>query len=453
MTFHFIGIGGAGMSVIAELFLSQGRSVQGSDRSSSAITEHLEAHGARIWIGHDAANVAGLGPKDTIVTSTAIREDNPELRTARAAGVGVIHRSQALALAAQSKDFIAVAGSHGKTSTSAMLAFALRQVGADPSFAVGGRINGIGSGGGLGSSSIFVAEADESDNSFLNYAPQTAIVTNVEADHLDQHGTPAAYARAFERFADRIVPGGLLIAGSDDPGARALAHYATGAGIRVRTYGTDPGADVRIEVTRLGPGSAGARLTSDLGALELDLAVPGEHNLHNATAAWCAGVEAGIDPASMAAALGDFAGTGRRFELRGEIAGVRVIDDYAHNPTKVAAAVRTATGAADGGRVIAVFQPHLFSRTKDFAREFAAGLDAADEVILAPIYPAREDPIPGVDSTLIAQHLPRARVLNTWAELAQAAADGAQAGDLIITIGAGDITTLPQHILAALEQR
>lgn len=450
---HFVGIGGAGMSVIAELLLTQGIDVSGSDRSDSAVLQRLSALGARVYVGHDGHHLQGITERDVVVYSTAIRADNPELLAARAAGAQVWHRSVALAFAARHQDFVAVAGAHGKTTTSAMLAVGLLHAGQDPSFALGGAISALGTGARIGGGPAFVAEADESDSSFLNYSPTIAIVTNVEPDHLDHFGTPEAYHRAFVEFSKRLGDGGLLITNSDDPGAARLAAAAGQAGQRVQTYGVGEHADVHLEVTSLAPGAAGARVTSSLGAVQLDIAVPGEHNLLNATAAWCAGVELGVDPAQMASALTQYTGTSRRFEYRGSAGGVRVFDDYAHNPTKVAAAIATAVRAATGGRVIAVFQPHLFSRTRDFAEQFAQSLAPADVVLLAGIYAAREDPIDGVSARLIAAGLPQAEVIEDHAELARTAAQRAHAGDLIVTIGAGDITALPDVILRQLEDR
>lgn len=450
MSTHFIAIGGAGMSVVAELLLAKGEAVSGSDVRDSPALRRLESLGARVHIGHDAAH---LGQTDRVVISSAIGDDNVELLAATERQLPVLHRSQALAEAAADRDFVAVAGAHGKTTTSAMLAVGLRAAGQDPSFAIGAVVRSLGTGAHLGSGSVFVAEADESDSSFLNYHPRVAIVTNIEADHLDHFGTVAAFEHAFVDFADRVVPGGLVITCADDDGAARFARSLRAAGARVQTYGTSTDADVRIGLTHLAPGSAGARLNSDLGGVELDIAVPGEHNVRNATAAWCAGVELGVDPAQMAAALGEFTGTARRFEDRGSAAGVRVVDDYAHNPTKVAAALATARRAAGAGRVIALFQPHLFSRTEAFAADFARVLGSADEVIVSPIYPAREQPRPGVTSALVADQIERAHLAQDLAAAARAAADFARPGDLILTIGAGDVTTLAPAILALLEQR
>ncbi|HLS13437.1 MAG TPA: UDP-N-acetylmuramate--L-alanine ligase [Beutenbergiaceae bacterium] len=450
MSTHFIAIGGAGMSVVAELLLAQGEQVSGSDIQDSATLRRLERLGARVHVGHAGEH---LRDADRVVVSTAIREDNVELIAARCRGLPVLHRSQALARAATDRTFVAVAGAHGKTTTSAMVAIGLRSAGTDPSFAIGAPVLALGTGAHLGSGPAFVAEADESDGSFLNYTPQIAVVTNIEPDHLDHYGTPEAFEAAFAAFARQVAGGGLLIACADDAGAARLARAAAAEGIRVQTYGAAPEADVRIESVRLTGRAAGGRLISTLGAVQLDVAVPGEHNLRNATAAWCVGIELGVDPAQMARALAEFTGTARRFEDRGMAGGVRVIDDYAHNPAKVAAALGAARRRAGAGRLIALFQPHLYSRTQAFAEQFARALQAADDVILAPIFPAREDAIPGVSSALIAERMDQAHVAHDLAAAADLAAGLAEPGDLVLTIGAGDVTTAAPAILDRLGRR
>ncbi|MPV49518.1 UDP-N-acetylmuramate--L-alanine ligase [Pseudactinotalea sp. HY160] len=446
MRIHFIAIGGAGMSVVAELLLAAGHDVQGSDQRESTALDRLRGLGARVWVGHDADHVAGA---DLVVISTAIRENNVELVAARAGGIEVIHRSEALAMAAADADFVAVAGAHGKTSTSGMLAVALREAGLDPGFAVGAIVVGVGSGAHAGTGP-FVAEADESDGSFLNYRPRIGIVTNIEPDHLDHYGSVRAVYTAFEEFAGRIVPGGLLIACADDIGSAALAALAAARGIRACTYGTSPGADVRLEHVHSGAGSASAVLTTDDLSLRLDLAVPGEHNVLNAAAAWCAGVELGVSPVAMADALATFGGTSRRFETKGEVGGIRVIDDYAHHPTEVTALLRTARQVAGPGRVLAVFQPHLFSRTAAFAAEFAGALALADEAFVLPIYPAREEPQPGVTSALITDAAPALRPAASFDDAVDAIRRDARPGDLVLTIGAGDVTALGPRLVASL---
>lgn len=460
MRVHFVAIGGAGMSVIAELMLAQGVVVSGSDRADSPVLAHLAGLGATVHVGHDGAHVAGA---DLVVVSTAIRADNPEVVAAREQGIEVIHRSVALARVAAGRELVAVAGAHGKTTTSAMLALALTDLGLDPGYAVGAGLRGRGSGGHLGSGEVFVAEADESDGSFLAYEPRVAVVTNIEPDHLDHYGTVAAVHEAFTEFAARIVPGGLLVAGTDDAGAAELAGQALATGTRVLGYGTGapaPGTEhVQIRVIELGAGGSRAELVPtdaagrSTGPVDLVLSVPGEHNLRNATAAWCAGRELGADGAALARALGSFTGTSRRFEDRGSVAGVRVVDDYAHHPTEVAALMATARRAAGTGRVLVLFQPHLFSRTEAFAAEFATALSAADAVVLTAIYPAREEPRPGVTSALVADQIAGARYLPDHEAAARAVADLARPGDLVLTVGAGDVTALAPVILERLAAR
>ena len=461
MRAHFVAIGGAGMSVIAELMLAQGQTVSGSDRADSPVLRRLAGLGATVHVGHDAGHVAGA---DLVVVSTAIAADNPEVVAAREQGIEVVHRSQALARVAAGQDFVAVAGAHGKTTTSAMLALALSDLGQDPSYAIGAGLRGRGSGGHLGTGGVFVAEADESDGSFLAYHPRVAVVTNIEPDHLDHYGTPDAVHQAFADFADRIVPGGLLVACTDDPGAAALARQAAAVGTRVLGYGTlpvqgGPPEQVQVRVRELhGSGSRAELVATDVSGrtsdpVELVLPVPGEHNLRNATAAWCAGRELGADPVALARVLGSFTGTARRFEDRGSAGGVRVVDDYAHHPTEVAALLATARQVAGAGRVLVLFQPHLFSRTEAFATDFARALTAADAVVLTAIFPAREEPRPGITSALVAERVPGARYLADHEAAAHAVADLARPGDLVLTVGAGDVTALAPVILERIEAR
>ncbi|WP_194949096.1 UDP-N-acetylmuramate--L-alanine ligase [Actinomyces trachealis] len=467
--FHLIGVGGAGMSVVAELLAERGATVSGSDSHDSEALAHLRKAGVQVRVSHDAAAVPA---EATVVVSTAIKDTNPELAAARSRGQKVIHRSQALALAAQGRDFVAVAGAHGKTTTSGMLAEALTQAGADPSFAIGGVVCAIGTGAHLGQGRAFVAEADESDRSFLNYSPRVEVVTNVEPDHLDNYGSTEAFEQAFLDFSARLVPGGLLVACADDPGALRLARAAAVAGTRVQTFGTTSAAEIcggsvgegHVQLTVLaaeGDGTtASLRLQrSDgglVGPVEFHLSVPGSHVALDAAGAWAAGLELGVEPGLMARSLGAFGGTKRRFEDRGEAAGVRVVDDYAHHPTEIEALMRTARAVAQvrGGRVLALFQPHLFSRTQSFAQRFGATLGQADLVIVTDVYPAREiaEDFPGVNGGTVAQYLPDGRgyFVPSREEAAHAIAAAARPGDLLLTIGAGDVTELGAVVLADL---
>ena len=451
---HFIGIGGVGMAGLARIMLARGVRVSGSDAKASATTDTLRALGATVHVGHDAAH---LGDADTVVVTTAARDTNPELVEARRRGLLVLHRSQALAALMRGRRALAVAGTAGKTTTTSMLTVALQHCGADPSFAIGGELTETGETAAEGTGDLFVAESDESDGSFLLYSPTVAIVTNVEPDHLDHYGTADAVTAAFGAFADRIVPGGVLVACADDPGSAALAARARAGGRSVVTYGVAPDADVRVaDLDVSGPG-ARFTLLSGGEAVRLQLRVPGAHNALNAAAAWATGVWLGLDPACLAEGLAAFGGTRRRFEAKGEAAGVRVVDDYAHHPTKVAAVLRAVRGVSGDGRVLVVFQPHLYSRTRIFAAEFGAALGLADEVVVLDVYGAREDPEPGVTGELVARAVPLPPDRVVFEPECEAAvrrvADRAAPGDVVLTVGAGDVTALGPVLLARLRER
>ncbi|WP_233565759.1 UDP-N-acetylmuramate--L-alanine ligase [Cellulomonas sp. PhB143] len=447
------------MSVVARLLAAQGIAVQGSDARGGPALDALRADGVTVWVGHDGAHVAGA---DTLVVSSAVRADNPEVVAAHARGLRVLHRSQALAALMRGRRSVAVAGAHGKTTTSGMLATLLAGVGLDPSFAIGGTVitpDGPVAGGHLGSGDVLVAEADESDGSFLNYAPDVAVVTNVEPDHLDHYGSREAFERAFVDFAARVRPGGTLVACGDDEGARALAHVHRATGGTVLTYGRSAEDDLRLD--RVEEGSrARARLTLSRGpagtpvSAQLRLRVPGVHNLLDAAGAVGAALALGVGLDDAVAAVGEFRGTGRRFEARGEAGGVRVVDDYAHHPTEVAALLTAARDVAGEGRVVVLFQPHLYSRTRTFGPEFARALALADQVVVTGVYAAREAPDPGVDASTIVQHMDpgTARAVEDRFAAAAAVADAARPGDLVLTVGAGDVTELGPRILARLER-
>ncbi len=459
---HFTGIGGAGMSGIARIMLARGVQVSGSDAAASAMLDELAAAGARVHIGHDAAH---LGGADTLVVSTAIRPDNPELAAARQRGLRVLHRAAALASVMLGRRTLAVAGTHGKTTTTSMLTTVLRECGADPSYVIGGLLAETGRGADEGSGELFVAEADESDGSFLMFSPEVAIVTCVEADHLDNYPGLAEIEAAFAAFAGRITRGGLLVTCADDPGARALAGAARQLPIRVRSYGAAADADYRItgiaprgmtvgfQVTG-GPDAPGPDVASSPPAQVL-LAVPGRHNALNAAAVLAACAELGFPVDDVVLGLAAYRGARRRLEVKGEADGVRVLDSYAHHPTELAADLTAARDIAEGGRVIAIFQPHLFSRTRIFATELGAALGLADEALVLDVYPAREDPVPGVTGELVAAAVPggQARFLPDKAAVAAAVAATAKPGDLVLTMGAGDVTTLGEPVLAALRAR
>lgn len=456
---HFVGIGGAGMSGIARIMLARGMAVSGSDAKDSAGLAALRALGADVHVGHAAEQVAGA---DTVVVSTAVRESNPELARARQDGIPVLHRSQALASLMRGRRGVAVGGTAGKTTTTSMVSVALQHCGADPSFAIGGELAESGANAHDGSGDVFVAEADESDGSFLLYRPEVAVVTNVEPDHLDFYGTPEAVEDAFADFCRTVGPGGLVVACVDDPGARRMvrrvADDLAARRVRVVGYGTAQDADVRV--TAMAPAGHGIGFTLVVGdevELPVRLQVPGEHNALNAAAAWAAVTGLGFDRQQAAAGLESFTGTRRRFEARGEAGGVRVVDDYAHHPTKVAAVLRAARSVVGTGRVVAVFQPHLYSRTRIFAADFGRALGLADQVVVMDVYAAREDPEPGVTGALVAAAVPlpadRVGYQPSWSKVAQDVVDRTRPGDLVLTIGAGDVTMLGPEILELLRAR
>ena len=456
---HFIAIGGAGMSAVARLMLAAGVPVSGSDVRDSVTLRSLQRAGAAVFVGHARDHVAGA---DTVVVSSAIRDDNPELLAARERGVRILHRSQALATLGEGRRVLAVAGANGKSTTTSMVVVALSAAGADPTFASGAEIPQEGTNAALGSGPDLVVEADESDGSFVVYRPRTAIVTNVQADHLDFYGDLAGVEAAYRRFVDSVAGDGLLICCADDRGARDLAAYARSTGRRVLTYGVADDADVRLLDPRPAEEGGRAGITADGRRHDLVLQVPGRHNLENAAGAFAALTSAcGLSARAALDGLAGFTGAARRFESHGEHGGVRVIDDYAHNAPKVAAAVQTGAEMARrrGGRLVVVFQPHLYTRTRDFAEAFAAGLAPADEVVLLDIYGAREDPVAGITSDLIAGPLrtaPGERTVRraTGFEAAVGAVIGSVApGDVVMTVGAGDVTTLAPRIAAALALR
>ena len=454
---HFVGIGGAGMSGIARIMLARGTEVSGSDSGASAALDELAALGARVHVGHAADQV---GDADTLVVSSAIRDSNPELAEARRRGLRVLHRAAALASLMFGRRVIAVTGTHGKTTTTSMITTVLLDTGTGPAYAIGGLLAATGTGAADGPGGDFVAEADESDGSFLMYAPDVAVVTNIEADHLDNYGTEQAYRASFADFLAKVKPGGLLVTSADDPGTRDLAGVARALGVRVVTFGESADADYRV--SRVTASGMETSLTihhhSDnskkpAGA-ELRLGVPGHHNALNAAAAFAAAVELGTSPALAATALAGFRGAARRLEPKGEAGGVQVLDSYAHHPTELAADLRAARGITGGrGRVIAVFQPHLYSRTRIFAAEFGAALGLADEVVVLDVYAAREDPEPGVTGKLVADAVPggAARYVAELGDIPKVIAALAAPGDLVLTMGAGDITRMGPLVLAEIE--
>ncbi|WP_406632762.1 UDP-N-acetylmuramate--L-alanine ligase [Pseudarthrobacter quantipunctorum] len=441
---HFVGIGGVGMSAVARIMVARGVPVSGSDAKDLPVMADLAAAGARIAVGYASAN---LGDAQTLVAGSAIRPDNPEIVAAREAGLPVLHRSEALAATMGGDTVVTVAGTHGKSTTTSMVTVLLQGAGLDPSFAIGANVPALGVNAAHGSSGIFVAEADESDGSFLNYRPRIAVVTNVEPDHLDHYGTAEAVYESFDRFTALLPADGVLVACADDAGALALAERTrTRGNTRVVLYGTSEGADLVLHDG--GPGDVAVSAAS--GRFPLALQVPGRHNALNAAAAFAVALELGVDPAAAAAALAHFSGASRRFELKGEARGIRVFDDYAHHPTEVRAALAAARSVAGTHKVHVLFQPHLFSRTREFAQEFAEALNLADTALVLDIYPAREDPIPGVTSQLIADHLDHGGRLVAARDAVAALTAAAEPGDIVLTAGAGDVTAYGPQIVEAL---
>ncbi|MEU8591959.1 UDP-N-acetylmuramate--L-alanine ligase [Streptomyces sp. NPDC048664] len=451
---HFIGIGGAGMSGIAKILAQRGAVVAGSDAKDSPTAEALRALGATVHIGHAAGHLAD--DASCAVVSSAIRADNPELARAAEAGIPVVHRSDALARLMDGLRPIAVAGTHGKTTTTSMLAVSLRELGLDPSYAIGGDLDAPGSNALHGEGEIFVAEADESDRSFHKYAPEVAIVLNVELDHHANYASMEEIYESFETFAGRIVPGGTLVIAADHEGARELTRRLAGS-VRTVTYGESEDADVRVlSVTPQGLRSE-VTVVLDGQELTFTVSVPGRHYAHNAVAALAAGVALGVPAPELATALGAYTGVKRRLQLKGEQAGVQVIDSYAHHPTEMTADLEAMRAAAGDSRILVLFQPHLFSRTQELGKEMGEALALADSSVVLDIYPAREDPIPGVTSELIIDAARAAgadvQAVHDKAEAPAVVAGMAKPGDLVLTMGAGDVTDLGPRILDRLAQQ
>ncbi|MGW6063192.1 UDP-N-acetylmuramate--L-alanine ligase [Streptomyces sp. NPDC055189] len=453
---HFIGIGGAGMSGIAKILAQRGAKVAGSDARESATAEALRTLGATVHIGHDAAHLAS--DATCVVVSSAIRADNPELARATELGIPVVHRSDALASLMEGLRPIAVAGTHGKTTTTSMLAVTLSTLGLDPSYAIGGDLDAPGSNALHGEGDIFVAEADESDRSFHKYAPEVAIVLNVELDHHANYASMDEIYESFETFAGKIVPGGTLVIAADQSGAAELTKRVRDAGdLKVVTYGESEGSDLRIhKITARG-------LTSEVTVilngkfLTFTVSVPGRHYAHNAVAALAAGIALGIPAHNLASAIGSYTGVKRRLQLKGEAAGVQVIDSYAHHPTEMTADLEAMRSAAGDARILVLFQPHLFSRTQELGKEMGQSLALADASVVLDIYPAREDPIPGITSALIIDAAVAAgaevRAAHDKTESVAAVAGMTRPGDLVLTMGAGDVTDLGPQILAELSKQ
>ncbi len=450
---HFIGIGGAGLSAIARLMAQGGVQVSGSDAADSPLIAALRSEGITCHVGHDAAHLAGV---DTVVATTAVREDNPEVVEALRLGLRLWPRSAGLQSVLLGHRVVAVAGTHGKTTTTAMLTCALQATGADPSFAIGAQVASLGTNARRGTGEVLVAEADESDGAFLVYTPAGAVVTNVDADHLDQWGTEQAYADAFARFVGGVDD--FVVLGVDDPATATLAAH-TRPEVDVWTAGFDASARVRGTDLRVEAESTTfAVLLDDAPLVEVRLAVPGRHYAIDALLALAAGLALGHDAHRLAAGLADYTGAARRMQLLGESCGVRVYDSYAHHPTEIAADLAAARAIAAGDRLVVAFQPHLVSRTRLHGERMGHELAVADEVVVADIYLAREDPDPAVTSALVVDAA--ATVMDPAlvsgggpvAGLAEVLVPRLRDGDLLLTLGAGDITTVGPAVLSLLER-
>ncbi len=444
---HFVGIGGSGMSGIARLFLEAGHRVTGSDLRDTEAVRELRELGAEIWIGHDASHV---GDADTLVVTGALWLENPEYQEALRRGIPVLHRSLALNWLIAGHRTISIAGAHGKSTSTGMLVTALRELGADPSFVNGGVIQGYGRSSAFGADDLFVVEADESDGSFLLYDTAIALITNVDADHLDHYGTQEAFEDAFVRFAQAASE--FVVASGDDAGTVAVTERLVGT--KLITFGFAEDADIRLHsVGDEGPVSFTVEYQGV--GYPAQLAVPGAHNAINAAGVFALLVQLGHAPDAVLRALETFQGTGRRFEHRGTVRGVQVFDDYAHHPTEVAAALATARSVVGSGRVIAVHQPHLYSRTQMLAGDFAETYERlADHTIVLDVFGAREDPVPGVTGALVAERFADPRhvdYLPDWQAAADQVAAIARDGDLVMTLSCGDVYRIIPQILGALE--
>ena len=445
---HFIGIGGSGMSGIARILLGMGHIVTGSDLRDTGNVAALRELGATIHIGHDAKN---LGNPDTVVVTSALWPTNPEYLLAKERGIPVLHRSAALAYLTTKKRLVAVAGAHGKTTSTGMVITGLLRLGVDPSFVNGGVIAELGASSASGKDDLFVIEADESDGSFLHYETAVALITNVDPDHLDHYGSLEAFESEFAKFATGAKE--FVVISSDDPGAIRVS--AKLADKKVLTFGQAADSTVRL----FDVDASGARVSFKLEyeglVLEATLNIPGLHNAINAAGAFAVLVGLGFDPRDSLAGIATFRGTERRFELHGEFRGVSVYDDFAHHPTEVVAALSAARAVVGKGKLITVFQPHLYSRTKLMHREFAEALALSDQVVVMDIYAAREDPEPGITGRLVSDSFndpAKVHYVEKWEDTPAVAASLAHSGDFIVTMGCGDVYRMVPELLAALEK-
>lgn len=451
---HFIGIGGAGMSGIAKVLHDRGKVVTGSDLKAGRYATALQKAGIPVHIGHDAA---ALGDPEVVVISSAIPESNPELAEARRRGIEVWPRAKMLAHLAGTDKTLAVAGTHGKTTTSSMLAMTIDGLGLDPTFLIGGELNDMGSNARCGSGGYYVVESDESDGSFLYMDPFVALVTNIEADHLDHYKDLDDVVRTFAAFMGKVSPDGAAVVCGEDPHAPQAARRSCPG--RVVTYGRTEPCDVRCaDIERVGIGHRFTVTFPDKTSCRASVKLPGVHNVLNATGVLAACWALGLDVKRAAEALAGFSGVRRRFDHVGEVAGVQVVDDYAHHPTEIRA---TLAGAREAGfkRIWVVFQPHRYSRTASLGAEFGAAFDAADHLVLMDVYSAGETPLPGVSGKTVLdafmEHAPhrQAAYFPHRAEIAPYVAERLRSGDVLLTMGAGDVSALGPQIVRELEQR
>lgn len=447
---HFIGIGGIGMSGIAEILLTMGYPVSGSDLKRSAITDRLASLGAVVFEGHDAVNVVGSG---VVVTSSAVQAENPEVVEARQRKIPVIPRAEMLSELMRLKYGIAIAGMHGKTTTTSMVASILAAGGLDPTVVVGGRVDALGSNARLGKSQYLVAEADESDRSFLKLSPILAVVTNLDREHMDCYRDMQDVEEAFLEFMDRVPFYGCCVACLDNP---QLAAILPRVRRRVFTYGTTPEADFVVRTLPAVPGIASRFEVVASGELlgPFELHVPGRHNILNATAAVAIGRQLEISPEQLVEGLRSFHGVDRRFQLKGCVRGISVIDDYGHHPTEIRATL-SAARESRYKKIYVIFQPHRYTRTRDLMSEFASAFEEADQVEVLDIYAASEAPIPGITGQSLAQVIraPKVEYASSVAEAIGRVVAKAQEGDMILTLGAGSISQAGPQILGALDEK
>ena len=437
------------MSGLARIALSDGIAVSGSDAKDSSVLTALRALGAEVFTSHEAAHVQGA---DVVIYSTAISASNPEMAYAVERSIPILTRAQALAALMSGSKSIAVAGTHGKTTTSSMLTVALQACGVDPSFAIGGTLTASGSNAHRGTGDFFVAEADESDGSFVEYRPLAAIVTNIEHDHVDFFHTPEAVTEVFENFAATISPQGFLVYCADDAGATRLGTSALTC--TPISYGESESADLRIDQIELKAMGSSARVMWRGRAVgHLELQVPGHHNLLNAASCLAMGLTLELPIHQLLEGLHNFRGAGRRFELKATEHGIRIIDDYGHHPTEITVTLQAARRYVGDGRVLVIFQPHRYSRTQAFLDDFAVSLDLADDVTLLEIYAASEKPIHGVSSSLIAEKMSHGHFIPNFALASERVIEMAKPGDVIITLGAGDVNSLAPIIAEGLQRR